>query len=267
MIDILVDILKDTKEKNPLIHQITNYVTVNDCANVTLAIGASPAMADEEKEVESLVNIASSLYLNIGTINKRVKKSMLKATKRANKLGIPVVLDPVGIGASKFRKDLVDELLQNYKIAVVRGNISEIKAILNLSSKSKGADASLEDFLSVDGIGKVVAESLVAWFSSEDNLALLEKFTNLGVKPVFEEKKTGGKLNGAKFVITGTLAGISRDHMAEKIRELGGEFQKSITRETDFLLIGEKVGASKIAKAEKLGVKVISQAEFEAMIT
>ena len=127
-------------------------------------------------------------------------------------------------------------------------------------------DAGLEDFLSVDGIGKVVAESLVAWFSSEDNLALLEKFANLGVKPVFEEKKFGGKLNGAKFVITGTLAGISREDMAEKIRELGGEFQKSITRETDFLLIGEKVGASKITKAEKLGVKVISQAEFEAMI-
>ncbi len=127
-------------------------------------------------------------------------------------------------------------------------------------------DASLEDFLRVDGIGKVVAESLVAWFSSEDNLALLEKFANLGVKPVFEEKKTGGKLNGAKFVITGTLAGISREEMAEKIRELGGEFQKSITRETDFLLVGEKVGASKITKAEKLGVKVISQAEFEAMI-
>lgn len=127
-------------------------------------------------------------------------------------------------------------------------------------------DANLEDFLSVDGIGKVVAESLVAWFSSEDNLALLEKFANLGVKPVFEEKKTGGKLNGAKFVITGTLAGISREEMAEKIRELGGEFQKSITRETDFLLVGEKVGASKIAKAEKLGVKVISQAEFEKMV-
>ena len=115
-------------------------------------------------------------------------------------------------------------------------------------------DAGLEDFLSVDGIGKVVAESLVAWFSSEDNLALLEKFANLGVKPVFEEKKTGGKLNGAKFVITGTLAGISREEMAEKIREFGGEFQKTITRETDFLLIGEIVGASKIAKAEKLGV-------------
>ncbi len=127
-------------------------------------------------------------------------------------------------------------------------------------------DAGLEDFLSVDGIGKVVAESLIAWFSSEDNLALLEKFANLGVKPVFEEKKTGGKLNGAKFVITGTLAGISREEMAEKIREFGGEFQKTITRETDFLLIGEKVGASKIAKAEKLGVKVISQAEFEEMI-
>lgn len=138
----LADILELTREINPLCFQITNYVTVNDCANVTLAIGASPAMADEEKEVESLVNI--------GTINKRVKKSMLKATKRANKLDIPVVLDPVGIGASKFRKDLVDELLQNYKIAVVRGNISEIKAILNLSSKSKGADASLEDLENIE---------------------------------------------------------------------------------------------------------------------
>lgn len=146
----LADILELTRETNPLCFQITNYVTVNDCANVTLAIGASPAMADEEKEVESLVDIASSLYLNIGTINKRVKKSMLKATKRANKLDIPVVLDPVGIGASKFRKDLVDELLKNYKISVVRGNISEIKAILNLSSKSKGADASLEDLENIE---------------------------------------------------------------------------------------------------------------------
>ena len=127
-------------------------------------------------------------------------------------------------------------------------------------------DAGLEDFLSVDGIGKVVAESLVAWFSSEDNLALLEKFANLGVKPVFEEKKTGGKLNGAKFVITGTLAGISREEMAKKIENLGGKFQKTVSKATVFLLIGEKVGASKIAKAEKLGVKVISQAEFEEMI-
>ncbi|AXK47987.1 hydroxyethylthiazole kinase [Aliarcobacter trophiarum LMG 25534] len=148
--DRLADILEFTREKNPLCFQITNYVTVNDCANVTLAIGASPAMADEKKEVESLVNIASSLYLNIGTINKRVKKSILKATKKANKLDIPVILDPVGIGVSKFRKDLVDNLLKNYKIAVVRGNISEIKAILNVSSKSKGADASFEDLENIE---------------------------------------------------------------------------------------------------------------------
>jgi hydroxyethylthiazole kinase len=146
MIDILVDILKDTKEKNPLIHQITNYVTVNDCANVTLAIGASPVMADEIDEVEDFVDIASSLLLNIGTINKRVKKSIKKASSKAKSINTPVILDPVGVGASKIRTSIVKELLKESKVDVLRGNISEIKSILKISSNTKGVDASKDDF-------------------------------------------------------------------------------------------------------------------------
>ncbi len=163
MINDLVNILNSIKEKNPLIHQITNYVTVNDCANVTLAVGASPAMADDENEVEDFVNIASSLLINIGTLNDDIKKSMIKASKRAKEIGVPVVLDPVGVGASKFRKDFIEELLKDSKISCIRGNISEIKSILNQSSNTKGADASKEDIENIKNtaiIAKTLANSL-----------------------------------------------------------------------------------------------------------
>ena len=158
MIDNLIDIINNTKKHNPLIHHITNYVTVNDCANVTLAVGASPAMADDEAEVEEFVNIASALLINIGTLNKNVKNSILKAVKKANELNVPVILDPVGVGASKFRKDFINELLETYKISSIRGNISEIKSILNLSSNTKGADASKEDLESIDNTLNIAKE-------------------------------------------------------------------------------------------------------------
>ncbi|WP_207763596.1 hydroxyethylthiazole kinase [Aliarcobacter cryaerophilus] len=158
MINNLVDILNNTKKQNPLIHHITNYVTVNDCANVTLAVGASPAMADDEAEVEEFVDIASALLINIGTLNKDIKNSIIKACKRANEKGVPVILDPVGVGASKFRKDFVNELFETSKISCIRGNISEIKSILNLSSNKKGADASKEDLESIDNTLNIAKE-------------------------------------------------------------------------------------------------------------
>ena len=94
-------------------------------------------MADDEAEVEEFVNIASALLINIGTLNKNVKKFYTKSCKKANELNVPVILDPVGVGASKFRKDFINELLETYKISSIRGNISEIKSILNLSSNTK----------------------------------------------------------------------------------------------------------------------------------
>ena len=119
------------------------------------------------------------------------------------------------------------------------------------------ARATIDDLRAVDGIGEVVAESVVAWFADEDNLALLEKFAQLGVVPQFEKKS--GKLVGSNFVITGSLNSMSRDQAAERIRALGGTFQSAVAKDTTYLVAGGKVGASKLAKAEKYGTQVIDE--------
>ena len=121
------NMLENVRQKCPLIHNITNYVTVNDCANIVIACGASPIMADDKEEVAEITTICSGLNINIGTLNSRTIASMLIAGKRANELNHPVVLDPVGAGASKLRTETAMQLLREVKFSVIRGNISEIK--------------------------------------------------------------------------------------------------------------------------------------------
>jgi DNA ligase (NAD+) len=121
--------------------------------------------------------------------------------------------------------------------------------------------ATYEQLKEVEGIGEVVAESILAWFADEDNQKMLAKFRNLGVWPE-EVKHTGGKLAGKNFVVTGTLESMSRDEAAEKIRALGGTFQTSVGKETDYLVAGANVGASKLEKARKLGTKQLSEKEL-----
>jgi DNA ligase (NAD+) len=124
--------------------------------------------------------------------------------------------------------------------------------------------ATLEQLEAVEGIGKVVAESIAAWFADEDNVALLEKFNTLGVVPHYQ-KKTGA-LVGKHFVVTGTLETMSRDEAADKIRALGGVFQTSVAKDTDYLVAGGKVGASKLAKAKAYGTNIIDEAELIALL-
>ena len=138
----IVELLKDLKEKNPLVHHITNYVTVNDCANITLAIGGSPVMADDINEVCDMVSLASSFVINIGTLNSRSVESMIEAGKRANILNIPVILDPVGAGATNYRTETCKRIIGQVKLAVIRGNLSELKTIYGIESKTKGVDSS-----------------------------------------------------------------------------------------------------------------------------
>lgn len=133
--------LTEVRNKTPLVHHITNYVTVNDCANIVLALGGSPVMADDEKEVEDMVAIASALVINIGTLNSRTVNSMILAGKKANKLKIPVILDPVGVGATAYRTEIAKKLIEEIKFSVIRGNISEIKNIAGIKSNTKGVDA------------------------------------------------------------------------------------------------------------------------------
>lgn len=120
--------------------------------------------------------------------------------------------------------------------------------------------ATIEELEAVEGVGKVVAESIAAWFADEDNERLLEKFTRLGVRPHFKEKS--GKLAGQNFVVTGTLETMSRDEAADKIRALGGTFQTSVAKDTTYLVAGGKVGASKLKKAESYGTKIITEEEL-----
>jgi len=133
-------------------------------------------------------------------------------------------------------------------------------------SMDKLAKATLDELQAVDGIGTVVAESLVAWFSDTDNQELLAKFAQLGVEPVYESH-ANGPLHGQSFVITGGLEHMKRDEAAEKIRLLGGTFQSSVGKDTTYLVVGLNVGESKLAKARKLGTKLISEGDLLKIIS
>lgn len=149
--------LSAIKEKMPIVHAITNYVTVNDCANILLAVGASPIMADDIAEVADITAISNALVINIGTLNQRTIQSMLKAGQTANALGIPVILDPVGAGASALRNDTISALLKKIRFSVIRGNISEIKSVALGTDTTKGVDADASDQLNADNQHEVVA--------------------------------------------------------------------------------------------------------------
>lgn len=140
------------RDREPLVHCITNYVTVNDCANALLAIGGSPIMSDEIKDATEIAGIASALVINIGTLNERTVETMVAAGQAANKNNVPVVLDPVGVGATKYRTEVTKLLLEKVNFTVIRGNISEIGAIYKGHSSGRGVDAGAMDMMDVNDI-------------------------------------------------------------------------------------------------------------------
>ena len=149
--------LENLRKNCPLIHNITNYVTVNDCANITIACGASPIMADDKEEVAEITAICSGLNINIGTLNSRTIDSMRIAGKRANELQHPVVLDPVGAGASRLRTETALHLLNEVRFTVIRGNISEIKTLASGNGTTKGVDADVADQVTEENLDAAVA--------------------------------------------------------------------------------------------------------------
>lgn len=138
---MLGQFLDNVREKSPLIHNITNYVTVNDCANILLGAGASPIMAEEESEVAEITSIARGLNINIGMATKAKAAAMVTAGKRSNALGHITVLDRVGAGASEFRNGIISRLLKSVKFTVIKGNASEIKSLATGMSNFGGVDA------------------------------------------------------------------------------------------------------------------------------
>lgn len=126
--------LDSIRATRPLVHSITNYVVMNETANATLCIGALPIMAHAVEEVEEMVSIAGALVLNIGTLERSWVDAMELAGKRANELGIPVILDPVGAGTTKMRIESSKRLLQELKISVVRGNLGEVATLAGIAA-------------------------------------------------------------------------------------------------------------------------------------
>ena len=155
----MFNLINTVKEKNPLVTHYTNNVTINDCANITLAIGASPLMSFSYEEVDDIVSVASSVVINIGTMNSEYVDIFIKAEKAANKYNKPVILDPVGVFATKARMELTNKLLNEVKFDVVKGNISEIKFIGGFDVKGKGVD-SFDDGSDATEIVKRVAQKL-----------------------------------------------------------------------------------------------------------
>ncbi len=129
----------------PLVHNITNYVTVNDVANILLACGGSPIMSDEPEDVSDITSICGGLNINIGTLNQHSIEAMFVAGRRANELGHPVLLDPVGAGASALRTNTAVKLMEELKLDAIRGNVSEIKTLALGSGTTKGVDADAAD--------------------------------------------------------------------------------------------------------------------------
>jgi hydroxyethylthiazole kinase len=154
---MLKEILKNVHEKKPLIHNITNYVTVNDCANILLACGGSPIMSDEQEDVVDITSICGGLNINIGTLNHNSIQSMFAAGKKSNELFHPVVLDPVGAGASKLRTETANNLLKETKFTAIKGNISEIKTLALGCGTTKGVDADIADVVTDQNISEVIA--------------------------------------------------------------------------------------------------------------
>ena len=140
-----------------------------------------------------------------------------------------------------------------------------IDLVNNFESLDTLQQATIDQLIAIDGVGEVVAESIIAWFADPDNEALLQKFNNLGVQPVFVKKT--GKLVGVNFVVTGTLTTMSRDQAADQIRTLGGTFQTAIARDTTYLVVGQNVGASKLDKAKKYGTVVIDESKLQEILS
>lgn len=148
---------ENVRKNVPLVHNITNYVTVNDVANVLLACGGSPIMSDEPEDVADITSICGGLNINIGTLNKRSIEGMFIAGQKANELGHVVLLDPVGAGASALRTNTALELIDKIKFDIIRGNISEIKTLAVGTGTTKGVDADVADAVTEDNLDSMVA--------------------------------------------------------------------------------------------------------------
>ena len=205
-----------------------------------------------EKNVEALVE--AGLVNDLADIYRLTKDDLLQLERFAE-ISAQKLIDAI---AAK-KQPALERFLFGLGIRHV-GAQTAIDLANHFESLEAMSRATIDELREVDGVGEIVAESIVAWFAGEDNVTLLEKFADLGVTPQFSQKSD--RLAGQSFVITGTLQSMGRDAAADKIRELGGIFQTAVAKDTTYLVAGGKVGASKLKKAEQYGTKIIDEQEL-----
>ncbi len=216
----LSDAFISLRNKHPLVHHITNYVTVNDCANITLCIGGAPVMADAPEEVCEMVSMASALVLNIGTLNDRQVESMLLAGKRANDRGIPIVLDPVGAGATRYRTETVHRLMDQLDISIIKGNAGEIGVLAGTGGIVRGVDSA-----GITGDPLVITRELAR---SSGSIVIMSGPTDIvsnGDTTILVENghELMGKISGTGCMassIVGAFAGASKDLLVGSVAAL-----------------------------------------------
>lgn len=229
----LATALENVRTSTSLVHCITNYVTVNDCANALLACGGSPIMSDEPEDVVDITTICGGLVLNIGTLNKQTIAGMRAAGKRASELGHPIVLDPVGAGASALRTATASEILDTMDVAVIRGNMSEIKAVAGASAATRGVDVNPDDVV------------------TDENLAASAAFA-----------KELAKKTGAIIAITGAIDIVADDERAFAIRN-GSAIMGKITGAG--CMLSCLVGAYSVANKENMLEGVVAAIAGEGL--
>ena len=206
----------------PLVHNITNYVTVNDVANVLPACGGSPIMSDDPKDVEDITSICVGLNINIGTLNQRTVEGMFLAGKKANELGHAVLLDPVGAGASAFRTETALKLIQEIKFDVIRGNISEIKTLALGSGTTKGVDADVADAVTEENLDqsiafvKTFAEKMGCIIAVTGAIDLVSDGTKCYV--IRNGRPEMGKITGTGCQLSGVMTAFITANPEEKLK-------------------------------------------------
>lgn len=210
---LISDLLNSVRAKSPLVHNITNFVVMNNTANALLSLGASPVMAHALEEVEEMTNIAGALVINMGTLSPQWVEAMIKAGKKASELQIPLVFDPVGVGATTYRTQTAKQIIEECRPTIIRGNASEIMALSNTQVSTKGVDSteSAESALEAAKELAKLAQAIVVisgetdfitngelTYSIKNGLALMPRVTGMGCTAT---------------AITGAFAAITKDQL------------------------------------------------------
>ena len=207
----IIDTLAKMREESPLVHNITNHVVMNNTANALLSIGASPVMAHEPAEMEDMVSIASALVINMGTLSKRWVEAMIIAGKKATERGIPVVFDPVGVGATAYRREVAQQIIDKCKPTIITGNASEIMALSNANVESKGVDSSVSSNVALDS-AKLLAKltnAVIVVTGEIDYITDGNKVVTISNGSDMMPRVTG--LGCSATAITGAMASVEND--------------------------------------------------------